>query len=64
MRIIVTGGSGFIGSHLVHLLIKKKHKVLNIDKLSKFSVLNESLDDLKKNKKYNFKKLTFKILQN
>ncbi len=56
MKIIVTGGSGFIGSHLVHLLIKKKHKVLNIDKLSKFSV-NESLDDLKKNKKYNFKKI-------
>ena len=56
MRIIVTGGSGFIGSHLVHLLIKKKHIVLNIDKLSKFSV-NESLDDLKKNKKYNFKKI-------
>ncbi len=56
MRIIVTGGSGFIGSHLVRLLIKKKHIVLNIDKLSKFSV-NESLDDLKKNKKYNFKKI-------
>ena len=30
--------------------------VLNIDKLSKFSV-DESLDDLKKNKKYNFKKI-------
>ena len=56
MRIIVTGGSGFIGSHLVHLLIKKKHIVLNIDKLSKFSV-DESLDDLKKNKNYNFKKI-------
>ena len=63
MKIIVTGGSGFIGSHLVHLLIKKKHIVLNIDKLSKFSV-NESLDDLKKQKNITLKKLTFKILKN
>ena len=32
MKIIVTGGSGFIGRNLISLLLKKKFKVLNIDK--------------------------------
>ena len=31
---IVTGGSGFIGSNLVNFLIKKKYFVINIDKLT------------------------------
>ena len=56
MRIIVTGGSGFIGSHLVKFLLKKKHHVLNIDKLSKYSV-NESLNKIKNNKYYTFEKI-------
>ncbi len=33
-KIIVTGGSGFIGSNLVNYLIKKKYYVINIDKLT------------------------------
>ena len=33
-RFIVTGGYGFIGSNLIKLLLKKKFKVFNIDKLS------------------------------
>ena len=33
-KIIVTGGSGFIGSNLVNFLIKKNYFVINIDKLT------------------------------
>ena len=35
-KLIVTGGSGFIGSNLVDFLIKKKYFVINID-LNKYS---------------------------
>ena len=34
MRILVTGGAGFIGSHITDLLIEKGHKVAVIDDLS------------------------------
>ena len=33
-NIIVTGGAGYIGSHLIELLIKKNFKVFIIDNLS------------------------------
>ena len=33
-KIIVTGGSGFIGSNLVNFLIKKRYYVINLDKLT------------------------------
>jgi len=30
---IVTGGSGFIGSHFIDILLSKGYRVLNIDKI-------------------------------
>ena len=33
-KIVVTGGSGFIGSNLVNYLIKKNFFVINLDKLT------------------------------
>ncbi len=34
MKIIVTGGAGFVGSHLVELLVKKKHYPIIVDNLN------------------------------
>jgi len=52
MNIIVTGGAGFIGSHLVDRLISLNHKVIVIDNLS-----TGRLSNLKKNiKKIKFVK--------
>ena len=54
-RFIVTGGYGFIGSNLIHLLLKKKFKVFNIDNLS-YSAQKYNLKDIKF-KNYSFKKI-------
>ena len=32
MNILVTGGMGFVGSHLVEQLIKEKHKITIVTK--------------------------------
>ena len=55
-KVIVTGGSGFIGSNLIRLLLKKKYFVINIDKLS-YSANPYNLKKLNKNKNYVFFKV-------
>ncbi len=49
-KIIVTGGSGFIGTNLVNFLIKKKFFVINLDKLTYAS--NKYINILRTKKNY------------
>ncbi len=48
MRYIVTGGAGFIGSHLCRSLIDKGHDVLNIDNFCDFYPLSYKLDNVRR----------------
>ena len=38
MKIIVTGGLGYIGSHVVILLLEQEHEVVVVDNLSNSSL--------------------------
>ena len=39
MKFVVTGGAGFVGSHLVKMLMKKGHEIVVIDNLHKVKEL-------------------------
>ena len=58
-KILVTGGSGFIGSNLVNFLLKKRYKVINIDSLN-YASIPEKYKDFTKNKNYFFYKKNIK----
>eukprot|EP01037_Dinobryon_pediforme_P009909 gene9909-9975_t len=53
MRIIVTGGAGFIGSALVRHLISQEHDVLTIDALT-YAGNRASLRDVEGNRRHRF----------
>ena len=52
-NILVTGGLGFIGSNLIELLLLKKYKVINLDKVS-YSSNFYNTKKYQKNKNYKF----------
>jgi len=57
MRILVTGGSGFIGSNLIHLLVENKgESVINLDKLT-YAGNTQSLADIESNPRYTFEQV-------
>lgn len=49
MNILITGGSGFIGSYIVKRFVKKKFNVINLDKLT-YASNKKNLDEIKKKK--------------
>ena len=52
MRILVTGGAGFIGSHLCRRLIAEGHEVVCLDNLSSGSM--DNIEDLVGNPRFSF----------
>jgi dTDP-glucose 4,6-dehydratase len=53
VKLLVTGGCGFIGSNLVRMLVARGHAVVNLDKLTYAGNL-ESLKDVEGNPRHLF----------
>lgn len=56
-NILITGGAGFIGSHLVRLMVNKypEYRIINLDKLTYAGNL-ANLKDIEKKPNYVFEK--------
>ena len=55
MKLMITGGAGFIGSAVIRLAIARGHRVLNADKLT-YAANLENLESVASHAKYRFEK--------
>ena len=59
MKILVTGGAGFIGSAVIRLAIERGHSVVNVDALT-YAACLENLASVKDNPNYVFEKVNIR----
>ena len=59
MKILITGGAGFIGSAVVRLAITRGHSVVNLDALT-YAASLESLDSISDHPNYSFVKMNIR----
>lgn len=52
MKVLVTGGAGFLGAHLCRELLKRKYNVIALDNL--YTGSRKNIRDLQENPKFNF----------
>ena len=52
MRVLITGGAGFLGSHLCDLLLAEEHSVICMDNLITGNIAN--IQHLQSNKNFRF----------
>ena len=55
-KILVTGGAGFVGSHLCELLASSGHEVFSVDVLTDYydkSLKIKNMEEVKKNGRFN-----------
>lgn len=55
-KIIITGGSGFIGSNFIKKIVKNNYEIINIDNLT-YASNYDYIKEYEKNKNYNFIKV-------
>ena len=63
MKILITGGAGFIGSAVVRLAITSGHSVVNLDALT-YAASLESLDSISDHPNYSFVKMNIRDRDN
>lgn len=56
MKILVTGGAGFIGSALIRMAIARGHDIINVDCLT-YAANLKSLESISQNPRYSFEKV-------
>ena len=60
MKLLITGGMGFIGSAVVRLAIERGHQVINVDALT-YSGCSENVAKVANNSKYKFEECDIRI---